>query len=99
MIKCPCFIEPPAQLQNSHTRAHKGRKQPILHSSENTANCGHCGQFYAVKVSTSFRLRFSHIFCHLDLTTKLYFYRIRNTHMFQHLEESRSPHRPKSSKP
>lgn len=48
MIKCPCFVEPP-QLQNSLIRAHRGRKQPILHSSENTANCGHCGQFYAVK--------------------------------------------------
>jgi hypothetical protein len=66
MIKCPCFIEPPAQLQNSNIRAHRGKKQPILHSSENTANCGHCGQFYAVKVSTEFWASISHNFCHLD---------------------------------
>lgn len=49
MIKCPCFIEPMTPAPNAHMRPHRGRKQPILHSSENTANCGHCGQFYAVK--------------------------------------------------
>lgn len=66
MIKCPCFIEPPAQLQNNLNRAHRGRKQPILHNSENTANCGHCGQFYAVKVSKPFSTSIFPHFCHLD---------------------------------
>ena len=66
MIKCPCFIEPPAQFQNSHIKAHKGKKQPILHSSEKTANCGHCGQFYAVKVSTTISSSIFPHFCHLD---------------------------------
>lgn len=49
MIKCPCFIEPLTQTPNAQNRPFRGKKQPILHSSENTANCGHCGQFYAVK--------------------------------------------------
>ena len=87
-IKCPCLLEAAIQLQNGHMRAHKGKKQPILHSSENTANCGHCGQFYAIKVSTFFHHRFAAFFCHFQLTNN--FYRILNTHIFRLQEESRS---------
>ena len=35
-------------------KAHKGRKQPILLSSDCSGNCGNCGQFFGVKVSYKF---------------------------------------------
>ena len=54
MIKCPCDPNPNNQKNNTRRdliRADRGKKQPILLCSENTANCGMCGQFYAIKVS------------------------------------------------
>ena len=46
-IICPCSNQP-THLKSGVSR---GAKQPILMSSESTANCGQCGQFFAIKVS------------------------------------------------
>lgn len=45
MIKCPCEpnIQMEQQSRKNLIKADRGRKQPILMSSENTANCGMCG--------------------------------------------------------
>ena len=66
MIKCPCFIEPATPAHNAHMKPFRGKKQPILHSSENTANCGHCGQFYAVKVRCPIISGFPTFFCRIS---------------------------------
>lgn len=55
MITCPCHqktraARPQAQHLRNQVRAHLGCKQPILQSTDLTANCGQCGQFYAIKV-------------------------------------------------
>ena len=50
MIRCPCL--PEIIKDDGFIRASRGLKEkPIVQSTENTANCGRCGQFYAVKVS------------------------------------------------
>jgi len=54
MIRCPCLPEI-SRDDGGFIRASRGlRSKPIVQSTEKTANCGRCGQFYAVKVSTSF---------------------------------------------
>lgn len=65
-LNCPCHSLSTLQAQNkqkfarhpsqlvSIMKADMGHKQPMLASSEATANCGHCGQFYAVKVGPVF---------------------------------------------
>ena len=55
MIKCPCHEKASGRnLTRDIVRAHRGKRQPIIQSSDNTANCGQCGQFYGVKVSSIF---------------------------------------------
>ena len=51
MIRCPCLPEI-SRDDGGFIRASRGlRSKPIVQSTEKTANCGRCGQFYAVKVS------------------------------------------------
>jgi len=55
MIKCPCHEKVPGRnMTRDFVRAYRGKRQPIIQSSENTANCGQCGQFYGVKVSINY---------------------------------------------
>lgn len=38
-VNCPCFRE----VYMTTSGVVRGKKQPILFSSESTVNCGHCG--------------------------------------------------------
>ena len=50
-IQCACHQDGIRRAQKSIMRSAGGVKQPILLSSDSTANCGQCGQFFAIRVS------------------------------------------------